>query len=102
MTDDKFIERLRDDAQQLRYEPADDAAWTRLQARIRARIREQPTPEQLLARWFRPVAATLAALSVVAALSVHYIDASQQPSTVEAMASAAAPSPDFGDSLSVE
>ena len=102
MTEDKFFEKLRDDAQPLRYEPADDVAWTRLQARIRARIGEHPSAEQLLARWFRPVATMLAALSLVAALSVRYIDQTEQTATIETMASASAPAPDFGDTLSVE
>lgn len=103
MTEDKFFERLRDDAQQLRYEPADDAMWTRLQARVRDRVHAQPGVAQFLAAWFRPVAAALATLSIVAALSVQWIDHSQSPATVEAMASANAPtSADFGAGLGVE
>ena len=102
MTDDKFFERLRDDAAQLRYEPGDPATWTRLQARVAARVREQPTAAQLLATWFRPIAAALATLSLIAALSVQWIDQTQQPASLEAMVSAAAPQADIGDAFSVE
>jgi|SRR5579859_846664 len=101
MTDEEFFERLRDDAQQLRYEPADDALWTRLQARVTARVRVQPGVAQSLASWFRPVATALAVLSIIAALSVEWIDRpQQQPATIEAMA--AAPSTDVGDALGVQ
>lgn len=98
MTEDEFFERLHRDAQQLRFEPADNAVWTRLQARIKARIQEQASASQLLARWFRPVATILAVLSVVAALSVQWLDRSQQPVTVEAMATA----PSLGESFGVQ
>jgi len=73
MSDDKFFDRLREDARQLRYEPADDAVWTRLPARIRQRIAE-PTVIDLLARWFRPVAASLAAVAIVASVGLTLID----------------------------
>ena len=103
MSDDKFFDRLRQDAQQLRYEPADDAMWTRLQARVRERVRVQPGVAQMLAAWFRPVAAALATLSIIAALSVQWVDRRAQPVTVEAIASASAPSSgDFGAALGVE
>jgi hypothetical protein len=100
MTDEEFFERLRDDAQQLRYEPADDALWTRLQARVTDRVRMQPGIAQSLASWFRPVATALAVLSIIAALSVEWIDRPQQPTTIEAMA--AAPSTDVGEALGVQ
>ncbi len=99
MTEDRFLDRLRKDAQQLRYEPEDDFAWTRLTARIQERMRAQPPVAQLLAQWFRPVAASLAVLLIVAALSVQWTDTTP-PATVEAMA--AAPASDLGDALSVE
>lgn len=100
MTDDeKFFERLRDDAQQLRYQPSDDAVWTRLAARIDARVRTPPTVSHLLAGWFPPVAASLAALAVVAALSVNLID---EPASVDSVVAAGQPAMDLGDALSVE
>ncbi len=88
MTDERFLERLRDDAAALRYEP-DDVALTRLAARVRERVREEPTVAQLLARWFRPVALSLATLSLVATLGVQWYERNQQqPVTLEAAMSA--------------
>jgi hypothetical protein len=69
MSDDKFFERLRADAQPLRFEPADEAIWTRLAANVRARI-EQPTVTQVIAAWLRPLAASLAAVALAAALGI--------------------------------
>lgn len=73
MSEDRFLDRLRADARQLRYEPDDGAVWTRLSARIRQRIAE-PTVIELLARWFRPVAASLAAVAIVASVGLTLID----------------------------
>ena len=87
--DDKFFDRLRNDARSLRYEP-DDVMRARLAARIRARVAvtSQPGVVQLLARWFRPLAASLAALALAAPLSVVWIESSSDPSTsLEALSS---------------
>ena len=86
MNDDNFLERLRGDARQLRYEP-DDLAWVRLQARVRERIATHPTVSQLLASWFRPLAASLAALSLVAALGTAYFAETRDQMTVDSLAS---------------
>jgi len=84
MTDEQFFERLRDDARPLRYE-ADDVALTRLAARVRERVAAEPTVAQLLARWFRPVAVSLATLALVATLSVQWYERNQQqPVTLDA------------------
>jgi len=84
MTDEQFFERLRDDARPLRYE-ADDVALTRLSARVRERVAAEPTVAQLLARWFRPVAVSLATLALVATLSVQWYERNQQqPVTLDA------------------
>ena len=99
MTDDKFFERLREDAQQLRFEPEDGAAWTRLAARIQERVQAPPTAASLLAGWFRPIAASLAAIALVAALSVQLIE---EPASVETVVAAGHPAMDLGDALSVE
>lgn len=62
MTEDKFFERLRDDARSLQYE-GDDFLAARIAARVRERITTRPpTVAQLLAAWMRPLAASLAAL----------------------------------------
>ena len=87
MNDDNFLERLRGDARRLRYEP-DDFAWVRLQARVRGRLTAAPTAAQFLASWFRPLAASLAALSLVAALSTaYYTGSSHDQVTVDSLAS---------------
>jgi len=88
MNDDNFLERLRDDARQLRYEP-DDLAWVRLQARVRERI-AHPTAAQFLASWFRPLAASLAALSLVAALSTAYYVQARDQVTIDSLAASSA------------
>jgi hypothetical protein len=85
MSDDNFLERLRGDARQLRYEP-DDFAFVRLQARVRERL-IQPTTAQFLASWFRPISASLAALSLVAALGTAYYVETRDQVTMDSMAS---------------
>ena len=72
MSEDRFFERLRNDARQLRYE-GDDVMMSRLAARIRGRIAE-PTVVEILARWFRPVAASLAALAVAASVGLTLLE----------------------------
>lgn len=66
--DDKFFERLRGDAASLRYR-IDDAGLARIRSRIYDRI-ASPTVAQLLAAWFRPLAATLTAVAVAAAIGL--------------------------------
>ncbi|HYM60300.1 MAG TPA: hypothetical protein VEZ11_05345 [Thermoanaerobaculia bacterium] len=75
MSEDKFLDRLREEARVLRYEP-DDPALTRLTARVRARVRtsSQPGVSQLLARWFRPLVASLAVMILWATVSVVWIE----------------------------
>ena len=76
MTDnDNFLDRLRTDARQLRYEP-DEMMSTRIAARVRERIaaESQTGIAQTLARWFRPVVASLATLALVAALGVQWLE----------------------------
>lgn len=86
MSDDNFLERLRGDARRLQYEP-DDFAFVRLQARVRERL-VQPTAAQFLASWFRPLSASLAALSLVAALgTAYYVDKTRDQVTLDSMAS---------------
>jgi hypothetical protein len=76
--DDDFLERLRVDARQLRFEP-DDMMSTRIAARVRERIaaESQAGIAQILARWFRPVVASLATLALVAALGVQWLEQSR-------------------------
>ena len=68
MSDDRFLDRLREEAQTLRYE-ADDVTYVRLQSRIRGRIAAPSlTVSQLLGSWLRPVGVSLAALALAVAL----------------------------------
>lgn len=88
MSEDRFFDRLREDARPLRFEP-DDFMTTRVAARIRERIQSPATASQVLARWFRPLAASLSALALAATIGIVWIDRSgtpdvQQP-TVESL-----------------
>ncbi|HXG58817.1 MAG TPA: hypothetical protein VNL91_07325 [Thermoanaerobaculia bacterium] len=86
MTDsDKFFERLQADARRLRFEP-DEATATRIAARIRERIAEQPSAAVFLARWFRPVAASLSALALAAVLGIAWFEKGTGEADVEAIA----------------
>ena len=78
MTDD-FLDQLRDEAQQLRFEP-DDMMTTRIAARVRERVNAdaQSGIAQILERWFRPVVASLAALAVAAMLGVGWVEQSRE------------------------
>ncbi|HEX7154736.1 MAG TPA: hypothetical protein VF618_24835 [Thermoanaerobaculia bacterium] len=70
MTEERFFEQLRRDAWALRYEP-DEQRLRRIEAAVRMRLAEEPpTVAQLLALWFRPLAASLTALAVAAILAV--------------------------------
>ena len=80
MTDDRFFERLRDDAASLRYD-AGDVMLTRLAARVRERVAAQPTVAGFLARWFRPLAASLSVLALAAMLGVQWYERNQQQGT---------------------
>jgi len=78
MTDEEFFDRLRNDAAALRYEP-DPFALARVRAMVRERIL-RPTVTQLLAAWFRPLAATLTAIALAAAIGIASIDTSDNTS----------------------
>src|SRR5260370_16268041 len=76
--DDNFLDRLRAEARSLRFEP-DDMMTTRIAAHVRGRIaiEAQAGIAQVLARWFRPVVASLATLALVAALGVQWLEQSR-------------------------
>jgi hypothetical protein len=71
--DDKFFERLRGDAAPLRYQ-VDEVTLARIRARIHARL-ARPTVAEVLAAWFRPLAAGLGAIAVAAAISLAVVGA---------------------------
>ena len=73
MTDDRFFERLRADAAELRHEP-DPFALARIRARIAESIAPRPTVAQLLAAWFRPLAVTLSAVAVASVIALTTVD----------------------------
>ncbi len=79
---DDFLERLRPEARQLRFEP-DEMMATRIAARVRERIaaESQAGISQVLARWFRPVVVSLATLALVAALGVQWLESRDVPVT---------------------
>ena len=78
MTDnDNFLDRLRTDARQLRFEP-DEMMSSRIAARVRERIAAESDTAiaQILARWFRPVVASLATLALIATLGIQWAEQS--------------------------
>jgi hypothetical protein len=104
--DDNFLEQLRTDARQLRFEP-DDMMTTRIAARVRERIaaESQAGIAQILARWFRPVVASLATLALVATLGVQWLEQSRDASATTLDALTSTQSVDIsvgGDTFSVE
>jgi hypothetical protein len=101
MSNDRFFDRLRHEARRLRYEPEDAALWTRLAASIRERIQLQPSVSQLLAGWFRPVAASLAALALASALSLALFERSRDNTSAETMTSSSVEISVGGDTFSV-
>lgn len=67
--DDDFLARLRADAAPLRYRP-DEATLARIRARIHERIAAPPTVAELLASWFRPLAAAVALVAIIAGVGL--------------------------------
>ena len=85
MTDDRFFERLRADARSLQH-TVDDVTVVRVSARVRARLVAQPTVAQMLAGWLRPVAATVAALTLGATLGLFYAEQPHDNASVDQIA----------------
>ena len=75
MSEDRFLDQVRRDAGELRFE-LDSVAATRLRARVRGRLTE-PTVTGFIASWFRPVAASLTALAIIAGIAVAVLDETQ-------------------------
>jgi anti-sigma factor RsiW len=80
MTDEQFFERLRGDASRLRHQP-DPFTLARIRARIRERL-QRPTVPQLLAAWFRPLAFTLSAIGLAAAIGIAAVDTNDNGTTL--------------------
>src|SRR5438105_14465148 len=101
MSSDRFFDRLRYEARQLRFEPDDSALWTRMAARIRERIQLQPSISQLLAGWFRPVAASLTALVLASAVSLALFEHARDTGSTDTMTSSSVDISVGGDTFSV-
>jgi len=103
---DDFLERLRPEARQLRFEP-DEMMATRIAARVRERIaaESQAGIALVLARWFRPVVVSLATLALVAALGVQWLEQSRDVPVTSLDALTSTQTVDIsvgGDTFSVE
>lgn len=79
---DEFFERLRADAKSLQHRP-DAASLARIRAAIESRIAPRPTVMELLAAWFRPVAAAMAAVALAAAIGVAAFDRTDTTNTYD-------------------
>jgi hypothetical protein len=107
MTDnDNFLDRLRNDARQLRYEP-DEMMSIRIAARVRERVAAelQTGIAQILARWFRPVVASLATLALVATLGIQWAEQTHDASSATLDSMTGTQTVDIsigGDTFSVE
>lgn len=106
MSDDNFLEQVRDEARQLRFEP-DEMMTTRIAAHVRERVAadEQAGVAQILARWFRPVVASLATLALAATLGVGWLEQSREVSATGLDALTSTQTVDIsvgGDTFSVE
>jgi len=74
MNEEQFLDRLREDARRLRYE-ADAFMTVRIAARVRERIAAQPpTVSLFLARWLRPIAASMTAVALAACFSIVWFE----------------------------
>jgi hypothetical protein len=85
MTDDRFFQRLRDDARQLQFAP-DEVTVVRLTARIRARVAAPPTVSQMLAGWLRPIAAAVAAVALASVLGLSWTEQTHDNASVDQIA----------------
>ncbi|HUR81853.1 MAG TPA: hypothetical protein VM733_13895 [Thermoanaerobaculia bacterium] len=72
---DDFLARLRADAAPLRHQP-DEVTLARIRARIHARIaQDEPTVAEIIASWFRPLAAAVAVVVIVSWIGIASLDA---------------------------
>jgi hypothetical protein len=80
----------------LRYEPADDALWYRLSARIRDGINSAPpSVADLLTRWLRPMIVGFSALIIAGVMTLAVVPLEEEVQADNAQISVA------GDSYSV-
>jgi hypothetical protein len=84
MTEDQFFERLKSDARSLRYEP-DAVMAMRIRARVRDRITASPTVSLFLARWLRPIAASLSAVALAGCISMVLVERASSDASLESL-----------------
>jgi hypothetical protein len=100
MSNDLFLDRLRDDARPLRME-IDSIVVTRITTAVRIRIASQPpTIYQFLAAWTRPMIASLVAVALSVTIGITWLE-TQHDSSVEAMSSPAMEIAMAGENLGV-
>ena len=82
--DDRFFARLRGEAAPLRHQ-VDEATLARIRLRIQERMAEPRTGvAELLAAWFRPLAAAVVVIVVAAGISIAAIEATSEPAAAPA------------------
>ena len=84
MTEDQFFERLKSDARSLRYEP-DAVMAMRIRARVRGRLAASPTVSLFLARWLRPIAASLSAVALAGCISMVLVERASSDASLESL-----------------
>jgi hypothetical protein len=92
---DRFDEWLEENSKTLKYEPANPFVWSRIQARVQERVRRPLTMFDVLFRWRRAVAVTLAMLGVVSALSIWELSETYMPPLLDSVMTADLASEDF-------
>lgn len=69
MNKDEILERMRADARALRYEPPDEAVFTRLRANVRSRVERPAGVFDLIVRWRSLIASGVAAVAAITIVS---------------------------------
>ena len=71
MTDEEFLDSLKKDARNLRYEPVDPFVLERIRARIADRLEPRVSALDLLAGWSKGIAASLAAAALALTMGFY-------------------------------
>ena len=77
MTDDEFLDSLKKDARELRYEPVDPLVLERIRARIAERLEPRVSVLDFLAGWSKGLAASLAAAALLLTLGLYTLSRSE-------------------------
>jgi len=76
MNEDRFLQRLREDARSLQHD-IDSVTVNRAGARIRARLDQPVSVSDIIVAWIRPLAASLTAIALAAVISYTIQDRNQ-------------------------